>query len=79
GVDRGPAVIDANDPIVIRIDDPEQLYYSPGLKEPAKVLGMAYITGKYDLGEGYTLKAGTGFAMRMPDLNELYTDEPFTP
>ena len=49
------------------------------MNEPSTTLGMAYLTEKYKISEGWTVKAGTGFAMRMPELSELYLDEPYSP
>ena len=40
---------------------------------------MAYTKGEWMLNEHDTLSVGTAFAMRAPDLAELYSDEPFVP
>ncbi len=55
------------------IDDPVITKYTPdfgpyveGTSSSTNTLGMAFATGKYKLTEEYTLRAGTGFAMRAP-------------
>ena len=73
------AALDAQDPVVVQFTDPTQYYYSPGFNEPHDVLGMAYLTGKTKLTEQCTCQAGVAYAMRMPDLAELYSDDPFVP
>ncbi len=67
------------DDIVITKYDPWGAMFPPGFQESTHTIGMAYITGKYKLSDTYTLRAGTAFAERMPDLQELYVDEPFVP
>ena len=77
-VDYCKASLDQNDPIVTQ-GIPNSIPFWPGYEEPANMLGMAYITAKYNLTEQYALRAGTGFAMRMPDLAELYSADPYVP
>jgi iron complex outermembrane recepter protein len=65
----------------LNVDDPittVQPYY-PGTDKPEYTLGMAYTTVKRKLNDHDTLNVGTGFAMRAPDLAELYSDQPFVP
>jgi outer membrane receptor protein involved in Fe transport len=81
-LDYCKAWVDADDPVITEFapgTPPEDQYYSPGVNEPSDVLPMAYLTGKYKLTGEYTLKAGVAYAERMPNLNELYGDEPFVP
>ncbi|HEY4760339.1 MAG TPA: TonB-dependent receptor, partial [Thermoguttaceae bacterium] len=78
-VDYCRAWLDRNDPVVTEISDPEAWYYTPGFNQPSNVLGMAYITNKIKLTEDRTFNAGIAYAMRMPDLAELYSDDPYVP
>lgn len=78
-VDHSKPWMNPDDPVVTQFSDPTQYYYSPGAFQPAHTLGMAYLMGKFALNEEYSLKAGTAFAMRMPDLAELYSDEAYVP
>ncbi|MBN1591025.1 MAG: TonB-dependent receptor [Pirellulales bacterium] len=71
--------LNRNDPVITQFRDPDEAYYAPGLNEPNAWLGMAYITGKNKLSEETTFNTGTAFAMRMPDLTELYSDDPYIP
>ena len=73
------ASVDPNDPVITAISDPAEWYYTPGFHQPTQPLGMGYVTGKVKLTEEYTFNAGTGYAMRMPDLAELYSDDPYVP
>ena len=73
-VDYCKASLDENDPIVTQGSP-----FWPGYDSPAKTLGMAYIPGKYKLTDEYAVTAGTGFAMRMPDLAELYAFDTYVP
>jgi iron complex outermembrane receptor protein len=74
------ASLDAQDPVVTEYTtDPSQYYYAPGFTEPNVLLGMAYITSKTKLTKDSTLTSGVAYAMRMPDLAELYSDDPFVP
>jgi iron complex outermembrane recepter protein len=78
-VDQCTPSMDPTDPVVTQFNDPAAWYYYPGFDQPSHTLGMAYITGKQKLSDVYTLKAGTAFAMRNPNLTELYNDEPYVP
>ena len=78
-VDWSHASFDAADPVVTEFSNPDAWYFSPGFDEPSHALGMAYVTGNLKLSDHYTLNAGTAYATRMPDLAELYTDEPYSP
>lgn len=77
--DCAMATLDRYDPVVTAIDNPSGWYYAPGYDQPQQLLGMGYMTGKVKLSENYTLNMGTGYAMRMPDLTELYCDDPYVP
>lgn len=50
-----------------------------GTGKPSYLLGMAYSTTKIKLLEYTYLNAGTAFAMRNPNLAELYSNSPFVP
>jgi outer membrane receptor protein involved in Fe transport len=78
-VDQTWAAVDAADRIITQIDDPADYFYVPGVNQPSFTLGMAYVAARYKLSDEHTLRAGTGFAMRSPDLGELYSDEPYVP
>ncbi len=73
-LDLCKATLDASDPIAAQVDD-----YTPRYDEPSYTLGMAYITAKQKLGESTLLRGGIAFAMRPPDLTELYNYEAFVP
>jgi len=73
-VDLCKASLDASDPIAAQTDD-----YTPRYGEPSSTLGMAYITTKKMLTDQTSLRAGVAFAMRSPDLTELYNYEAFVP
>ena len=78
-LDYCSASLNRDDPIITQFSDPSQAYYAPGLDQPSKLLGMAYLTGKWKVTDETTFIAGSAFAMRMPDLAELYSDDPFVP
>jgi iron complex outermembrane recepter protein len=78
-IDYATPSLDVNDPVITQNDNPNDWYYTPGFSQLSRTLGMAYATGKYALTDQYTLNFGTGFAMRMPELSELYSDDPFVP
>jgi iron complex outermembrane recepter protein len=78
-VDQCTPSMDPTDPVVTQFSDPTAYYYAPGFDQPSHTLGMAYITGKQKLSDIFNLKAGTAFAMRNPNLTELYNDEPYVP
>ncbi len=67
----------------LNTDDPVVLMnggvLSGGNYASTNMLGMAFVTGKYKLTEEYALKAGTGFAMRAPNLNDLYNEGTYMP
>jgi iron complex outermembrane recepter protein len=73
-LDLCKATLDATDPIAAQVGD-----YTPRYDEPSCTLGMAYITTKQKLTETTTLKGGIAFAMRPPELTELYNFEAFVP
>jgi outer membrane receptor protein involved in Fe transport len=73
-LDQCKASMDLSDPIAAQVD-----YYTPRYAEPSYTLGMAYMTTKQKLTDSTTLKGGMAFAMRAPELNELYNYEAFVP
>jgi iron complex outermembrane receptor protein len=74
-VDYATAGLNLDDPIITQFP----IYVDSGLNMPSYCLGMAYGNISLKLNETDTVTAGTGFAMRPPNLSELYTFEPFTP
>ena len=78
-VDQCKATMDRNDPVVTQFTDPNEFYFMPGYDEPSRTLGMAYASGKLKLTEYHALNLGVGYAMRPPDLAELYSDDPYVP
>ena len=71
--------LDTSDPVITQFSDPSYAYYDAGFSEPHDLLGMAYLTAKIKLDQQWTFNAGAAFAMRMPELAELYDDYPFAP
>jgi len=72
-VDYCQPSVDATDPIA------EQYWYSPRYEQNAHPLGMAYFLAKRNLTEASSLRFGASFAMRNPDLTELYNYEAYAP
>ncbi len=50
-----------------------------GFATPTGILDMTYLTSNYKVTDEVTLNAGTVFAMRPPNLTELYTKTPSAP
>jgi iron complex outermembrane recepter protein len=71
--------LNADDTIVTHRDPGLDIYFPSGFDTPNYTLGMAYGMAKLKLNDHDTLSAGTGFAMRSPDLGETYSNEPFVP
>lgn len=78
-LDYCSAWLNRNDPVITQFADPSEAYYAAGLNEPNNVLGMAYVTTKRHLTDETTFNTGYAFAMRMPELAELYSDDPYVP
>jgi iron complex outermembrane recepter protein len=78
-IDYARAWLNVDDPIITQFGPVPGWYYEPGTDTPNYTLGMAYLTAKRKLNDHDTLSIGTAFAMRAPDLAELYSDEPFVP
>ncbi|MCE5266516.1 MAG: TonB-dependent receptor [Planctomycetaceae bacterium] len=72
-VDYASTWLNVDDPIVVTG------WMPAGNEMPTYTLGMAYAMSKVSLNDHDTLSVGTGFAMRAPDLTELYTNEPYVP
>jgi len=77
-VDYTESWLNTHDVIVSQCG-PEYQYFYPGVKKPNYMLGMTYFETKYTLNEHDVLNVGSGFAMRSPDLSELYSYEPYVP
>jgi len=67
------------DPVIMQFRDMDEWYYEPGFNEPSLWMGMAYFTGKKKLSDSMTFNGGVAFAMRPPQLAELYSDDPYVP
>jgi iron complex outermembrane recepter protein len=72
-VDYAATWLDVSDPIIL----PDGSFAGDNM--PNYTLGMAYTTIKRKLNDHDTLNVGTAFAMRSPDLAELYSEQPFVP
>jgi outer membrane receptor protein involved in Fe transport len=75
-IDYCQATLDMMDPIVSQSD---YTAFTPRFAENSHALGMAYVTSKKKLTEETSLNGGIAFAMRNPDLTELYNFEAFVP
>jgi outer membrane receptor protein involved in Fe transport len=73
-LDRVTDAVDANDPVAIPANT-----YTPGFAEPSELMGMAYLNSEVKAADWLKLSGGVAFAMRSPNLAELYSDEPFVP
>lgn len=76
-LDYVSSYIDRDDIIVLRSDFIGG--YRPGFEQPSKVLGMLYVTSEVKPADHWTISASVGMAQRMPNLAELYSDEPYVP
>ena len=55
------------------------LDYYPGFDTSTRLLGTTYLTSSIQATDDLTLNAGVAYAMRPPNLTELYSDQPFAP
>ncbi|MBN2577610.1 MAG: TonB-dependent receptor [Pirellulales bacterium] len=78
-VDYAMTQLNVNDTVITRFDPDAFFYYQPGFDTPDYTLGMAYANAKFKLDDHRILNMGTSFAMRAPNLAELYSDEPYVP
>ena len=53
--------------------------FAPGFDSSTRFLTTTYLTSSFQATEALTLNAGAAYAMRPPNLTELYSDQPFTP
>ncbi|MFO0820604.1 MAG: TonB-dependent receptor [Pirellulales bacterium] len=53
--------------------------FQPGFDTDVRWLTTTYLTSSFQANEVLTLSAGVGYAMRPPNLTELYSDQPFAP
>jgi outer membrane receptor protein involved in Fe transport len=78
--DVAAASFNADDPVLTRGDSngfPANTII--GNAEPDFRLGMAYFTAKRTINDNWSASFGAAYAMRAPELAELYSDEPFAP
>jgi outer membrane receptor protein involved in Fe transport len=78
-VDRTASFVDSSDPVAQVIDPGGEGIFRPGFKEPNEILGMGYTTAEMRPTSWLTLNTSVAYAMRGPNLAELYSDEPFVP
>lgn len=76
-LDYVTSFVDRDDVIVLRSDFIGG--YRPGFHQPNRLLGMAYATVEIKPDRHWTVTGGLGLAQRMPNLAELYSDEPYVP
>ncbi len=50
-----------------------------GFSAPTRVLDMTYLTGNFQVTDDTVLNSGVAFAMRPPNLSELYSNSPSAP
>jgi iron complex outermembrane recepter protein len=53
--------------------------FVPGFNQPNTGLSTTFLSTNYRLSDEWMLNAGTAYAMRNPNLTELYSDQPYTP
>lgn len=71
--------VDSSDSVVTTVQGTPNGEYYPGLGTSTRVLSLTYLTGSFRATENLTLTAGAAYAMRPPNLTELYSDQPFAP
>jgi outer membrane receptor protein involved in Fe transport len=77
--DVAKATVNANDVVANDASVNDGYYFYPGTDMPTYDLGMVYALAKWKLNEHDTLNVGTSFAMRAPELSELYSNDPYVP
>ncbi len=71
--------VSATDEVVTSLDStPNGEFYS-GLSTPTRALSTTYLTNTFEANEHLAFNAGAAFAMRPPNLTELYSNEPSAP
>jgi len=73
------ATLAGDDPTFIPVPTDPTSVFRPGFNEPSFSLFMAYGTAEYRPAEVLKINAGLAYAMRAPNLVELYNDEPTQP
>ncbi len=53
--------------------------FAPGFDTSTRFLSTSFLTSSFQATETLTLNAGVAYAMRPPNLTELYSDQPFVP
>jgi len=77
--DLAHASLDRNDPVTITAPNEPTGFFRPGFNEPTYSLFMGYATAEVRPMDVLKVNAGLGYAMRAPNLVELYNDEPSQP
>lgn len=77
-LDYASTYLDRSDPVVVTTGETGGAF-RPGVETPDNFLGMAYATIEIKPTCHLTVTGGLAFAQRMPNLAELYSDEPFVP
>ena len=71
--------VDAFDEVAVTTQVTPNGTFSPGFDSSTRFLTTSYLTSGLQVTETLTLNAGVAFAMRPPNLTELYADQPFAP
>jgi iron complex outermembrane receptor protein len=73
-IDRTKTFVDSSDP---QVQPPT--FYIAGFNEPREILFMGYTTADYCCLDWLKFHGGVAYAMRNPNLTELYSNEPYVP
>lgn len=71
--------VDGTDSIATSTQFAPNGQYYPGVSTPDRTLSMSYLTTGFRATDTLTLNGGVAYAMRPPNLTELYSDQPFAP
>jgi iron complex outermembrane recepter protein len=71
--------VDGNDSVVTTTGFAPNNQYLPGLNDTTRALSTTYLTNTVNVTETVTVNSGVAYAMRPPNLTELYSDQPFAP
>ncbi len=68
-----------SDLVVTSTQNTPNLDFYPGFDTSTRLLSTTYFTSSIQATDDLTLNAGVAYAMRPPNLTELYSDQPFAP
>ncbi len=71
--------LNANDEVILTTQETPDGTYFPQTATPSSSLNMTFITAEYDLNDHWVASCGSAYAMRPPNLAELYSDQPYVP